>query len=317
MKRILGWLGVGGVGAPDAEEVSGRRITPAQVGEFLRLFPIGTRLRYYPEYQKNSHFDSVILAYRLDGALVYSSHALRLSEAGGRPELHLGTQGAKQRITELGRFHFVVPHSARTELDYSAGVTGASDERLAERPANDFLRGNTITLLSKGANGKVPQIDTTVTRVAVLPDGFYANRRVAFLEPSPETLTLRDQREFPRIYTAVPASLAEAPETDAHACTIRDFSERFLRVDLAAGDPFWEGLADGKRIFVTVGLPHQSRVLVLRAAVHRRDGDHAVLALTGILKDRRFETLDLIDELDLKTSLLHHPATQEFDATGE
>lgn len=314
MKRILNWFGKAG-GEPAPAPPALPRVTVEQIGDFQRHFPIGARVRYYPEYQKNILLDSVILAYALDGALVYANHALRSGRPGEGAGLVLDSPTGARRIAQVDRFHFVIPQTTRTELDYPNGAPAGGPERLAERPVNDFVRGNTITLFNKGDNGKVPHLETTVARITTLTEGYYANRRVALLQPEPETFTYLDQREFPRIYTAIPAALGESPDGEPHPCTIRDFSERFVRVDLATDDSLRADLAEGRRLFLTVPLPHQDRAFVLRATVHRLGEAETVLALTGILKARRFENLDLVDELDLKTSLLHHPATQPFCST--
>jgi hypothetical protein len=175
---------------------------------------------------------------------------------------------------------------------------------------NDFQRGNAITLFNKGANGKVPHVDTTVARVVLLQGGYYANRKVALLEPDPDTLVSLDQRFYHRVYTKIPATVAETQETEPHDCWIRDFSERFVRIQIRQSEEFLASLRDGDRVLLSIDLEHESRAFVVKGSVHRKGKDDLVLALSSILKEGRFQDLDLIDELDLKTTLLHHPETQ-------
>jgi hypothetical protein len=306
MKGLFGWIGKSN-GATQAVEVQPQsRITIADVEKLLRCFPIGVRLKYYPEYSESVKFDTLILAYVFDETLVYSNNSISFPKGEGESEILLATEGGEQRISNLDGFHFLVPRITRIELDYKG-----DEEVSAQKPINDFARGNTITLVNKMLNGKVPQIDTTVTRVTVLADGCYAKRQVAYLQPSPETFAMSDKREFVRIYVNIPARLYETPESESHACTILDYSEGFLRVDLAAHDPLWDNLSKKSQIFISVDLQLQSQIIMMQASVRRIQGDQVLLALTHILKGQQFKELDSIDKLELKASIFDHLAIQK------
>jgi hypothetical protein len=48
-------------------------------------FPIGTKLRYYPEYQREIIFDTIIIAYRVNDQFIYSRDAGRISRLASPP----------------------------------------------------------------------------------------------------------------------------------------------------------------------------------------------------------------------------------------
>ena len=65
------------------------RISPtafqlARIRTLLEFFPIGKKLRYYPEFKQDIVFDTLILAYCVNGNYVYSSDAID-RDAEGNP----------------------------------------------------------------------------------------------------------------------------------------------------------------------------------------------------------------------------------------
>jgi hypothetical protein len=305
LKRIMNWLGKGG--SPAATPVEAPPGIPlGTVAEFLRHFPIGTRLHYFPEYQRNMKLDTLVLGYDIDGRQMYSGHAVGL-DLGAPAALTLATApGREERVATVERFRFLVPFKSRSEMDYGAG----REESFTEKTVNDFKRGNTITLVNKGAGGKVAYLDCSVARVVDLRDGVYANRRVALLEPDAESFQFLDQRQYRRVYTCLPASLGPEPDAAGTPCSVQDFSDRYLRLEADATQGWLSTLREGERLFLTIHVPGRPEPFRLAATLHRRGSSYLVLALTAISKNRRFQQMDLMDELDLKTSLLHHPETQ-------
>jgi hypothetical protein len=297
----------GGEGA--AAEVVEPLLRVEQIGEFLRHFPVGARVHYYPEYQKKAKFDTIVLGYGVNGETFFSHQSLRIRRAGGAARLFAQTETGSVEVPRVDHFHFIVPHQERRELDYSAAGASSSAEAMTESVVNDFRRGNTITLINKGSGGKVPHIDAVVARVLDLRTGVFANRRVVFLEPDPGSLEFLDQRHYHRVHTRIPAVLAEDPKGEKYACSILDFSERHLRLELPPDSPLRGGTREGSRLFLIIDFQHRAQRVVLKAAAQRVTAEGLVVALQSIYKDKRFHTLDLIDELDLKTSLLHHPTT--------
>ena len=309
MKRIMDWLGKGGATRDTVAAEAAPGIDLCMVGEFLLHFPIGTRVHYFPEYQRSIKLDSIILGCDIDGQRIYSDHAVHVDNMGGTPSITLRTPDGEQRIERVERFCFLVPYKSRSEIDYP--VAGGSDNAFTEKNVNDFKRGNTITLFNKGANGKVPYLDTNVARVRELRDGVYANRMVALLDPDPKSFQFLEQRQYHRVYTRIPATLSAELEGEGFPCSVQDFSERYLRIVVDGSQPWVEGVREGVKVVLTVHVPGRSEPFLLRGAVHRRGEAYLVVELAAIYKQKRFQNMDMIDELDLKTTLLHHPETQQ------
>jgi hypothetical protein len=310
VKRILGWRSksLAEAHAVETQQELSTRID--NINELLKYFSIGSRLQYYIEFNKNIQLDTIILSYRLDGVLLYKNGSIRLPKEEGNSDLLFVTEEGEQRISDLDSFRFVVPKCSRILIDYTNVDASIPGQNLTERLANDFRVGNTITLINKGIKGKMFSVDTTVAQVAMLNEGCYVNQNVACLQPLLETFAAPSTREFVRIYTNIQASLADSPGAEDHACTILDFSGKFLRAGLASGDNFGANILKGKSLFISITLP-QSRTFLLQATVFSKRGDHVILSLDRVMKGHRFENLNMIDELELKANILQHPTTQQ------
>ena len=155
MNRLLSWKNKSSDGTQAREIQEESRMSMDNVREYLRYFPLGTRLQYYPEYEKNIQLDTVMLAYRLDGILVYNNRDLRFSQAEENQELLFKTESGERVVSNIESFRFVVPKSHRTLVDYTGATEPSSEKKFTERTVNDFRIGNTITLLNKGTKGKM------------------------------------------------------------------------------------------------------------------------------------------------------------------
>ncbi len=295
MRRIFRWIGHGGGAAAQQDDAS-PGVTAEQVAAVLDHFPIGSRVQYHPEFQDNAGRDTVILACHLDELWVYTAHDLLADRGTGT--LRVNTVDGDERVLAgADAFYLAVPHLHREELDYGPG--GEPTRKLV----NDFQRGSAITLRRRGPDGRIAQVVCTVVRGAGLRSGYFAGRRVACLAPDPATLSVVEQRELHRIPTRIPATLSVDRDEPGRPCAILDFSERYLRVAVDGEPP------PTPRAVIRIDLPDGSRSFVLRCKIHRSEENQVVLAVTGILKNRRFQPLEVVDELDFKTSLLHHPDT--------
>ena len=301
---IFDWLGIRRDPKAETSE-SGRapRLSPAQVAEIVEYFPVGSRLSYYPEFRKATRLDTLILGFGFDQRLVFSSREIQIEADGCGPEIAICGEAGRECLPGVDSLQILIPFSHRSEVDYPKASSG-EQARFTEKVVNDFQRGNTITLFNKGANGKVPHLDTTVARVVVLEGGYFANRKAVMLEPDVESFQLLDQRLYHRVYAQIPASLSVAPEADEELCVIEDFSEKFVRVGLGMGLPQRERFREGERLFLRVKVGPGANSLVHRTVVHRVGEDHLVLSLAAVLKDKRFQPMSLIDEFEFKSALL-------------
>jgi len=309
VRRLLRWMGGKDGGGAQAAEAVEPFLPVEQVGEFLRHFPVGARVYYYAEFQKATKFDTIVLGYDVNGENFFSHQALRVRRSGGTARLFAHTPDGPAEVPRVDRFHFIVPHQLRSELDYAPPGGDEASGEMTEKVVNDFKRGNTITLVNKGGQGRLPHIDTVVSRVLDLRNGVFANRRVVLLEPDPGSFEFLDQRHFHRVYTSIPAVLAEEMDGERHRCTILDFSERFVRLGLESDSLLRGRVREGSRLLLLVEFRHRNQRVLLRGMTHRVTAEGMVLGLQSVYKNKRFQNLDLIEELDLKASLLHHPST--------
>ena len=218
------------------------------------------------------------------------------------------TERGWAEYASVADFCYLLPHQYRSEVDFA---TFGDAESATEKRVNDFRRGGLIRLLNKSTDGKVPSVDTTVLMTMSITHGVYSNTRVVLLVPDEESFLLLDQRVFHRVYTHIPATVAIDVAGPKYPCTLLDFSERYLRLSLEASPSFCQGLREGAKLFVVIEGDQPSQVILLGGQVYRKRELFCVLVLTHVLKDKRLQRLDPIDELELKTKLLHHPKTLE------
>lgn len=307
MKSVLKWISSIGDDEPEPQP---KAFTIERVEEYIRFFPIGTRIRYSPEFQISTKIESLILGYRINGYIVFEAHALRFNVKEGALALLLRTERGMDEITVVSDFCFILPHQYRSEVDFGADF--GDQELMREKKVNDFRRGGMLRLMNKGLDGKVPSVDATVLMTLGVAQGVYANTRVVLLVPDEDSFLLMDQRVFHRVYTHIPATVAVDVSGPRYQCTLLDFSERYLRLSMDDSPKFAAGLRESAKIFVLIEGDQPSQTILLGGQVYRKRGANCVIALTHILKDNRLQRIDPLDELELKTKLLHHPKTLEL-----
>jgi hypothetical protein len=309
MKRLAKLLGF------SDEEPQPARVgwPPSTIAEFLRQFPVGSRVLYYPELKRELRLDSIILGCTFNNKhFVYSPHDVITQKSGEDTCLHLANGDEPTPLTEIRSFHLLIPYQSRVEIDYRPDEGQEAQARFTQSTINDFERHNLITLISYSPYGRVPHLETTVRGTSTLTKGYYANQKVVVLDPVPHSLSFQDKRRHQRVHTDIPLTLRASAQGPVLACTLEDFSERFLRIRVTDGTETQEELAAGRRVVLKLDLEAQGRSFVLQGCVFRNTRGAVVVELQGILKDGRFADLHLVDELDLKASLLRHPETQRL-----
>ncbi|MBI5016581.1 MAG: PilZ domain-containing protein [Deltaproteobacteria bacterium] len=289
--------------------------SPSAVAELLRQFPVGSRVLYYPELKRELRLESIVLACSLNNRhVVYSPQELTLRKNGGEPELCL-VQGAERApLAEIRSFHLLIPHQNRLEIDYRPQDRDEAPSRFTQSTINDFERHSVITLVSYSPYGRVPHLQTLVKGTSVLTTGYYANQKVVVLDPLPHGLSYLDKRRHQRVRTSIPVTLRSGADGPTHTCTLDDFSERFLRLRTAPPSASDQPLTVGCRVAIRLDLSPHGRSFLLQGSIFRQAGGALVVELQGILRDGRFDALHLVDELDLKASLLQHPATRQLQS---
>lgn len=261
-------------------------------------FPIGRKLRYFPEHHRDILFTTIVLGYRVNDHLLYSREAVTVDAAGKPQGFSVTGTTAFLPLAEVRRFELIVPDTSELErsLDYV--------RRASIGPAGQFHRGNTITLLGQPVRRGVPMLETRVERRTILKDGPYAHETLIFLAPDLDTLSVTDLRQKERIEADLPTDLYLAEDLPPLRCRLVDFSDVALRLRPPEGGTL-PPMAAGDRIVVVLRFAEHALDYRFKGTVLRADAMHAVVRLTQLYKDDAFVRLSLLDLLEIKAALLN------------
>jgi hypothetical protein len=280
------------------EEEERANRTAEQLSQLVDFFPIGDKVNYYPEYQQDICFETIVLGYELNGQALYERDQVRKPD-GGAPEFVLEQSGETVIATDMPEFAIIVPDTSELEktLDYfSMAAIGRSGQ---------FLRGNSITLLSKQSQQGTPSVDTSVDGRTLVKAGYYQGTKVVKLIPKLDTLGVVDHREQARLALALPCILFPDPDTDTGLeAQLIDASEHCVGIKLkeqADVAVFQEKSA----VRLSLPMPALDRVFNLTGRVHAsRDHGALIIDIQGIDKTGMIEEMQLVDRLDLRACLV-------------
>ena len=278
----------------------------AKLTELLRYFPLGEKVRYYPEYQKEGALETIVLGYGVNDQFIYSPVDIRCQQDGERDVLRLTVDGHERLVQDVGSFCLLIPFNRADDnkRDYV--------RRAELGPRGAFHRHNVITLMACSTGGTLSHLDTVVRKILPLKSGIYAGHDVVMLDVVPSSLALTDQRQHYRLQTELPATLA-VRDGATHRCTLMDFSEESVQLQFDGLNEELATLTEYRRLTLTVDDSGDSYNVhfVLDGVMYRKSGTSLVMKLRGIYKDDKLEPLGLVDILDIKSSLLKHPITQQ------
>lgn len=269
----------------------------------MDLFPIGRKQRYYPNHQENIVFDTMVVAYRVNGHFIYSLTAIDTDAEGSPAFFKIGSAGERLHVSQLTQFDLVVPDTSEFErtLDY--------ERRAALGRGRQFEIGNTISLLSSQSGRGASVLDTVVRETVLLESGPYAHSSLICLQPTIETMSITDQRTKARAHTNVPVMLAEVNGPWHQAWKIIDISEQAIRVQLQ-GDPEQHHDAHvfplHQEVLVQVRVPNTEQFFEMKAYVMRRFPQVRVLRLAMLRKNERYQVFEPHDLLELRAALLNY-----------
>lgn len=274
--------------------------------EVVRYFPMGEKVRYYPEFQQGAALDTLILGYAINDEYIFSPMNLRHEQEGGHVALHLLNNGTEQAVERVKSFSILIPFNREddSKRDY---------QRRAELgPSGPFRRYNTISLQACSTGGVLSTLDTLVRKVLPITEGIYAGHEMVVLHVVPKSLVLKDQRQHFRLKTNLPARLS-LKDGSSHDCQLLDFSEESVQLQFQNPHEEIEKLSEYRRLTlkVDVSATERPKVFELDGSMLRKKGDRVVVRLQGIYKNGNLEQLGLVDILDIKSSLLKHPITQQ------
>ena len=279
----------------------------------MHHFPIGSRIRYYPEYQKSVKLDSIILGYGINNFLVYSHQDIKQVKEKNRTVVYVKSPEASYPVKRFTEFYLLLPFMTRTTLEYPVGAAtdGYKSKRPQERKVNDFRRGNSIVICTQTPSKKgLPHLDSTVLRVMKPTDGYYINRDLVILKPQLDTFECIDNRRFKRLITNIPCTFLLPQDRKEHACVIKDFTEKSIRIQLESDPGLIKRIQKGQNLVLQIGPAEQKDLLNISATTIKRRKDQVVISLVGLKKSKGFQPIDPIDELYIKATLLNRPETE-------
>ena len=278
----------------------------AKVTELFRYFPMGEKIRYYPEFQKEGALETIVLGYSVNDQFIFSPVDIRCQQDGDHDVLRLTVDGHERLVQEVESFSLLIPFNQADESKRDYG------RRAELGPRGPFRRRNTITLLACSTAGTLSHLDTEVRKILPLTSGIYAGHEVVVLDVLSSSLKLTDQRQHYRLQTELAASLS-IRDGETHECTLLDFSEESVRIQFAEVTADIMALTEFRnlKLAFNVGAEGNGKSYELSGVMYRKTDDRLVMKLQGIYKDGKSVPLGLVDILDIKASLLQHPATQQ------
>jgi hypothetical protein len=299
-----------------SSQESAKGLSMQNVQQVVQHFPIGFRMQYFPEYLKEKKIDTIIAAYVINDYVIYSNKDIRIiGQEDGERGLEMYQDGAPILLDRIHGFQILIPQIERKEIDYRVNLQQKQEGAMAsmEKKANDFLRGNSITLFYRNPTLKgMLQLDTEVSKKVVFQNGPYAKRKLVMLQPLLESFECVDLRRFSRIDTRIPVQIFKEITTKQEEVEgfIQDFSERFLRVEIAEEKEHLFGtLGGGDKIVLKVNLGDQEPGLVLKGSIFRKRKNNIIISLRNVMKDGEFQPIDGLDEIYIKSVMLDHPNT--------
>jgi hypothetical protein len=260
-------------------------------------FPIGRKLRYYPEYQHDIVFHTIVIAYRVNDQFIYARDAVML-RANGLPAGFILPDKTLLPLSKLRKFQMLLPDTTNMEGKL------ASFTRATLPPAGQFRSGNTVTLVAETQERGIPSLDTRVDRRQVLNDGPYADSPCVLVTPELDTLQVVDQRRKQRVQSEVRASLLFHAGAPAYRCLLADFSETTLRLAAEPGQVMPPLVAEN-HVIVEFDFGDVASSYRLRGKVFRREDSYCVVRFEDLYKDGEFERIKMMDVIEIKTCLIN------------
>ena len=272
-------------------------------GEHLKMlgehFSIGRKIRYFPEFQRDIVFHTIIIAWRVNDHYVYAREAIEKDDEGTPTAFLVGEKRTRLPLGKVKRLQLMVPDTTDMErsLDY---VRRASLGRNGQ-----FVRGNAITLISDTCQRGIPSVDTQVVSRIRMKDGPYADNQMVLIRPELDTLTIADQRQKARVASHVPVSLYLKDDAPPVGCILGDFSDVSLRLLVASDQKALPPMKVNDKVVVILNLGDAASIYRIRGSVFRTAADSCVIRLKQFYKDGDFSPIKTMDILEIKTGLLN------------
>ena len=301
LKTLFGkTFGSSGGAEPSTAAVAPTRVELERIKTLIEFFPIGKKLRYYPEFKQEIVFDTLVVAYCVNGDFIYSGDAIDHDSEGFPSAFRFGESNKRTPVSALKVFQMLVPDTSDLEmkLDYQ--------RRALIGRGKQFNKGNYISLISNAGGRGVSTVDTEVAKKVVLPDGPYAHSTMILLTPELRTLVVTDQRRKSRTKISAPVTIS-SPLGGFHGpCTIIDISDGGVRIRVRDRGATLPSMRRGDEVIIEVDLGEAEKHYSIKGSIIRSASETCVVQLDRQFKDGRFSTFSPLDLLELKAGLISH-----------
>ena len=266
----------------------------------MDFFPIGKKLSYCPEFKKEIVFDTILVAYCVNGNFVYSGESVDRDSEGYPSMFRAGEDEQRTPVARVKLFQMLVPDTTDLEskLDYQ--------RRALIGRGRQFIKGNSISLISKAGTRGVSTVDTEVAKQFILKDGPYANTKMILLTPELETLLVTDQRSQARAKTCVPVRVSFFNDNLSAIYTISDMSDGAVRIRVRDRDTTMPAMNRGDEVMLDIDLGEAERRYTIKGVVFRRSADTCIITLEGLFSEGKLSAFSPLDSLALKAGLLNY-----------
>lgn len=285
---------------PSKEALAPMKINLDHIKTVMEFFPIGKKLRYYPEFKQDIIFDTLIVAYCVNGNFVYSTEAIERDSEGFPTAFRSGENNERTPVARLKTFQLLVPDTSDLEmkLDYH--------RRALIGRGKQFTKGNYISLISNAGIRGVSTVDTEVAKQVILQEGPYSHTNMVLLTPEFNSLVVTDQRRKSRAKLSAPVTISLPDSQFAEPCLIVDISEGAVRIRTRDRGMTMPPMRRDEEIFLDVVLGEAERHYSIKGTVIRRSSETCVIQLEGQYKNGKFFAFSPLDLLELKAGLLNH-----------
>ena len=271
-----------------------------QLRLLVDYFPTGKKLCYIPEFKKEIVFETLLVAYCIDGEFIYSWESIEF-DAEGFPETFIvGERARRIPVNRVRHMQLLLPDTSdqETKLDYH--------RRALIGRGRQFNKGNIISLVSSGGRRGLATIDTEVVKRVVLKDGPYAHADMVLVEPDLTTLVVTDQRGKSRADIHVPVNVTVADSQLQWTCTIVDVSDDALRIRMPDGETMQQ-MNKGAEVVLAFDLGDAEQFYAIKGVVMRRAQQACVIKLEAFSKGGEdFSGFGPLDRIELKALLINY-----------
>ena len=271
-----------------------------RIKTLIEFFPIGKKLRYYPEFKQEIVFDTLMVAYCVNGHFVYSLESIESGANGLPAAFRIGEAKKRIPVSALKTFQLLVPDTSDLEmkLDYQ--------RRALIGRGKQFNKGNYISLISNAGVRGMSTVDTEVDKKLIMPDGPYAQTTMVLLDPQMASLSVTDQRRKNRTRISVPVSVSGYGQLFEGAYVLVDISENAVRVRTRDRDVAMPPMRSGDEVVLGLDLGAAERHYSIKGAVIRSSAETTVVRLVGQYVNGRYSPLSPLDLLEFKSALLNY-----------